>query len=142
MCSIMVISSKRCIWSKHLFCCSRGVWKSLSRKISIWSEAESSGLVWQLGCSTQCLKASASRENKTHWGWLSLCSEKIQENIISNGWLCEDRRAIGWYFHKGYKQNRVEYLCNKLGMINIYAPTWGWCYIIYVHLNIIYIARS
>ena len=48
--------------------------------------------------------------------------EKIQLGLISIGYVKtgEQFRA---FFTKPLSGDRVNYLCNKLGMINIYAPT-------------------
>jgi len=48
--------------------------------------------------------------------------EKIQENVISTGYV-KTGEQLGDIFTKALNGTRVEYLCNKLGMINIYAPT-------------------
>ena len=48
--------------------------------------------------------------------------EKIQAGLISTGYMrTEDQ--LSDVFTKALNGNRIEYLCNKLGMINIYAPT-------------------
>src|SRR5262249_43169856 len=47
--------------------------------------------------------------------------EKIQDNIISTGYV-KTGEQFGDLFTKALNGPRVEYLCNKLGMINIYAP--------------------
>lgn len=47
--------------------------------------------------------------------------EKIQQGLISTGYVkTEDQ--LGDIFTKAVNGVRVDYLCNKLGMINIYAP--------------------
>ena len=48
--------------------------------------------------------------------------EKIEENLISTSYVKtgEQLRDI---FTKALNGTRVEYFCNMLGMINIYAPT-------------------
>ncbi|KAL6313697.1 hypothetical protein AAG906_010115 [Vitis piasezkii] len=47
--------------------------------------------------------------------------EKIQENLISTGYV-KTGEQLGDIFTKALNGTRVEYFCNKLGMINIYAP--------------------
>jgi hypothetical protein len=47
--------------------------------------------------------------------------EKIQRGLISTGYMrTEDQ--LGDIFTKALNGVRIDYLCNKLGMINIYAP--------------------
>jgi hypothetical protein len=46
--------------------------------------------------------------------------EKIQENIISTGYF-KTGEQLSDLFTKALNGSRVEYLCNKLGMSNIYA---------------------
>ena len=48
--------------------------------------------------------------------------EKIQLGLISIGYV-ETREQLGDIFTKALSGDRVSYLCNKLGIINIYAPT-------------------
>ena len=48
--------------------------------------------------------------------------EKIQLDLISKGYV-KTGEQLGNIFTKGLSGNRVSYLYNKLGMINIYAPT-------------------
>ena len=48
--------------------------------------------------------------------------EKIQLGLISIGYV-KTRERLGDIFTKPLSWDRVSYLCNKLGMINIYAPT-------------------
>jgi hypothetical protein len=48
--------------------------------------------------------------------------DKIQENLNSTSYV-KTWEPLGDIFTKALNGNRVEYLCNKLGMINIYAPT-------------------
>ena len=48
--------------------------------------------------------------------------EKIQLSLISTGYV-KIGEQLGDIFTKTLSGNRVSYLCNKLGMINIYAPT-------------------
>ena len=51
--------------------------------------------------------------------------EKIQLDLISIGYV-KTREQFGDIFKKAQSRDRVSYLCNKLGMINIYTPTsWG-----------------
>ncbi|WMV14117.1 hypothetical protein MTR67_007502 [Solanum verrucosum] len=47
--------------------------------------------------------------------------EKIQENLISTGYM-KTREKLVDLLTKALNGTRVDYLCNKLGMINIYAP--------------------
>ncbi|KAK3008087.1 hypothetical protein RJ639_013614 [Escallonia herrerae] len=47
--------------------------------------------------------------------------EKIQENLISTSYV-KTGEQLGDILTKSLNRTRVEYLCNKLGMINIYAP--------------------
>ena len=47
--------------------------------------------------------------------------DKVQQGLISTGYLkTEDQ--LGDLFTKALNGVRVDYLCNKLGMINIYVP--------------------
>ncbi|KAL6315094.1 hypothetical protein AAG906_030951 [Vitis piasezkii] len=46
--------------------------------------------------------------------------EKIQENLISTSYV-KTGEQLGDIFTKALNGTRVEYFCNKLGMINIYA---------------------
>ena len=48
--------------------------------------------------------------------------EKIQMGLISTGYV-KIGEQLGDIFTKPLSGDRVIYLCNKLGMINIYAPT-------------------
>ena len=48
--------------------------------------------------------------------------EKIEENIISTAYV-KSGDQLGDIFTKALNGVRVDYICNKLGMINIYAPT-------------------
>ena len=48
--------------------------------------------------------------------------EKIQLGLISTGYV-KTREQLGDIFTKALSGDRVSYLCNKLGMINIYTPT-------------------
>ena len=48
--------------------------------------------------------------------------EKIQMGLISTGYV-KTGEQLGDIFTKPLRGDRVSYLCNKLGMINIYAPT-------------------
>ena len=48
--------------------------------------------------------------------------EKIQLGFISIGYV-KTRERLGDIFTKVLSGDRATYLCNKLGMINIYAPT-------------------
>ncbi|CAH9083346.1 unnamed protein product [Cuscuta epithymum] len=48
--------------------------------------------------------------------------EKIQKGLISTGYV-KTGEQLGDLFTKALNGIRVGYLCNKLGMINIYAPT-------------------
>ena len=50
--------------------------------------------------------------------------EKIQLGIISTGYV-KTGEQLGDIFTNFLNGDRVSYLCNKLGMINIYAPTGG-----------------
>ena len=47
---------------------------------------------------------------------------KIQLGLISTGYM-KTGEQLGDIFTKALSGDRVSYLCNKLGMINIYAPT-------------------
>ena len=47
---------------------------------------------------------------------------KIQLGLISIGYV-KTGKQLGDIFTKPLSGDRVSYLCNKLGMINIYAPT-------------------
>ncbi|RVW64388.1 Retrovirus-related Pol polyprotein from transposon RE1 [Vitis vinifera] len=47
--------------------------------------------------------------------------EKIEENLVSTGYV-KIGKQLGDIFTKALDGTRVEYFCNKLGMINIYAP--------------------
>ena len=48
--------------------------------------------------------------------------KKIQLDLISTGYV-KTREQVGDIFTKVLNGDRVSYLCNKLCMINIYAPT-------------------
>ena len=48
--------------------------------------------------------------------------EKIQLGLICTGYV-KTGELLGYIFTKPLSGDRVSYLCNKLGMINIYAPT-------------------
>ena len=48
--------------------------------------------------------------------------EKIQLSLISTGYV-KNGEQLGDIFTKTLSGDQVSYLCNKLGMINIYAPT-------------------
>ena len=48
--------------------------------------------------------------------------EKIQLGLISTGYM-KTREQLGDIFTKDLSGDRVSYLCNKLGLIDIYAPT-------------------
>ena len=48
--------------------------------------------------------------------------EKIQLRLISTGYV-KTREQLEDIFKKPFSGDQVSYLCNKLGMINIYAPT-------------------
>ena len=48
--------------------------------------------------------------------------EKIQLALISIGYV-NIREQLGDIFTKALSGDRVSYLCNKLSIINIYAPT-------------------
>ena len=48
--------------------------------------------------------------------------EKIQLSLISTGYV-KTGEQLGAIFTKALNEDRVSYLCNKLGMINIYATT-------------------
>ena len=48
--------------------------------------------------------------------------EKIQLGLISTGYV-KTEEQLGDIFTKTLSGDRVSYPCNKLGMINIYAPT-------------------
>ena len=48
--------------------------------------------------------------------------EKIQLDLISTGYMTTGEQ-LGDIFTKALSGDQVSYLCNKLGMINIYAPT-------------------
>ena len=49
--------------------------------------------------------------------------ENIQLRLISSSYV-KTREQLGDIFTKPVCGDRVHYLCNKLGMINIYAPTY------------------
>ena len=48
--------------------------------------------------------------------------EKIQLGLISTGYV-KTGEQLGDIFTKALSGDQVSYLCNKLGIINIYAPT-------------------
>ena len=48
--------------------------------------------------------------------------EKIQLDLISTGYV-KTSEQLGDIFTKALNEDRVSYLSNKLGMINIYTPT-------------------
>jgi len=47
--------------------------------------------------------------------------EKIQQGLISTGYM-KTEEQVGNIFTKALNGARVDYLYNKMGMINIYAP--------------------
>ena len=47
--------------------------------------------------------------------------EKIEENLVSTGYV-KTGEQLGDIFTEALNGTRVEYFCNKLVMINIYAP--------------------
>ena len=57
--------------------------------------------------------------------------EKIKENLVSTGYV-KTEEQLGNIFTKALNGTRVEYFCNKLGMINIYAPAWGGVLAVYI----------
>ena len=50
--------------------------------------------------------------------------EKIQLGLISTRYM-KTGEQLGDIFTEALSGDRVNYPCNKLGMINIYAPTLG-----------------
>ena len=48
--------------------------------------------------------------------------EKIQLGLISTGYV-NSKEQFGDIFTKALSGDRVRYLCNKLGKVNIYTPT-------------------
>ena len=48
--------------------------------------------------------------------------EKIQQGLISTSYV-KIGEQLGNIFTKSLNEVRINYLCNKLGMINIYDPT-------------------
>ena len=48
--------------------------------------------------------------------------KKIQLGLISTGYV-KTGEQLSDIFTKALSEDRVNYLCNKLGMINIHAPT-------------------
>lgn len=48
--------------------------------------------------------------------------EKIQENLISVGYV-KTGELLTNLFTKALNGTRVDYLCNKLSMMDLYAPT-------------------
>ncbi|XP_038880011.1 uncharacterized mitochondrial protein AtMg00810-like [Benincasa hispida] len=48
--------------------------------------------------------------------------EEIQQGLVSTGYV-KTREQLGDIFMKALDGRRIDYLCNKLGMINVYAPT-------------------
>ena len=48
--------------------------------------------------------------------------EKIRHGLISTGYVKTGER-LGDIFTKALSGDGVSYLCNKLGMVDIYAPT-------------------
>ena len=57
--------------------------------------------------------------------------EKIEENLVSTGYV-KTGEQLGDIFTKALNGARVEYFCNKLGMINIYAPALGGVLAVYI----------
>ena len=53
---------------------------------------------------------------------VTLFFEKIQLGLISTGYV-KTGEQLGDIFTKALSGDRVSYLCIKLGMIDIYAPT-------------------
>ena len=50
--------------------------------------------------------------------------KKIQLGLISTEYM-KTKEQLCDIFTNAQSGDRFSYLCNKLGMINIYAPTWG-----------------
>ena len=50
--------------------------------------------------------------------------EKIKDKLISTSFM-KTWEQLARLFTKALNGTWVDYLCNKLGMINIYAPAWG-----------------
>lgn len=45
---------------------------------------------------------------------------------LGNETVCSSYKLAGcWYIHKAPTKAKFEYFVSKLGMIDIYAPTWG-----------------
>ncbi|KAA3464656.1 Cysteine-rich RLK (RECEPTOR-like protein kinase) 8 [Gossypium australe] len=47
--------------------------------------------------------------------------EKIQPKLISTGYV-KTRDQLGYVFTNSLSGPQIDYICNNLGMINIYAP--------------------
>ena len=62
---------------------------------------------------------------------MSLIREKIEENLVFTGYV-KTGEQLGDIFTKALNGARVEYFCNKLGMINIYAPALGGVLAVYI----------
>jgi len=52
----------------------------------------------------------------------AILSARLQQCLISTGYV-KTGEQLGDIFTKALNGVRVDYLCNKLGIINIYAPT-------------------
>ncbi|KAL3512083.1 hypothetical protein ACH5RR_024800 [Cinchona calisaya] len=48
--------------------------------------------------------------------------EKIQQNLISTNHV-KTGEQLADFFTKALSGPRIDYICNKMGMINIYAPS-------------------
>ena len=60
--------------------------------------------------------------------------EKIQLGLISTGYM-KTGEQLGDIFTKALSGDQVSYICNKLGMINIYAPTLGGSVIVCIYFT-------
>lgn len=69
------------------------------------------------------LKACVSWKNWTYWGLVSFYSWEDRGKLDSVGYV-KTRKQLVDLFTKALIEAQVNYLYNKLGMTNIYAPAW------------------
>ena len=79
---------------------------------------------WQQGINTHYWKYSVPWENQTYWGWLSLVRKKLEEKIIVVKHISL-KHQLADLLTKPPGGTRVDFICDKLGMYDIYFPAWG-----------------